>query len=658
MLELRSILTEANLRYHAEDAPELADADYDALFAELVGLERDHPHLVTPDSPTQLVGVAPTSTFATLRHPTRLLSLDNAFSLVDLEGFEARIRRALAYEGDLAYLAEMKIDGLSVNLAYRDGRLASAATRGNGVEGEEITANLAAVAGVPRSLAGVPESFEVRGEVYLSREEFERINTERDEAGEARFMNPRNAAAGTVRQLDAEVVASRRLEAFFYAVGDPAPLAVATQAALLDRLADLGFRVNPLRERLDGFAGAGELIERWSALRGRLPYDTDGVVIKVDSLRLQDELGATSRAPRWAIAFKFPAEEAVTTLLGITLQVGRTGKVTPVAELEPRTLEGTTVSRATLHNPGFIAERDLRVGDRVAIHKAGGIIPEIKRVLLDERPVDAEAYAFPERCPSCDTPLIQDGANLRCVNPSCPEQRLQRLRHFASRQALDIEGLAGKTLERLSDQGLVAGPADLFRLTPNQLTPLDGFAELSARNLVEELERAKTRPLARFVVALGLPHVGRRTAEALALTFGSLDALRRATIEEFEAVEDIGATTAASVHNGLHHTTTTALLDELQALGFVPEGGEARGSELRGATVVLTGSLSRPRQQVRSELERLGARVASSVSRATDFVVVGADPGSKLDRAIELGIAVVEESDLEHLPQRYQESKQ
>lgn len=657
-LELRNLLRDANIRYHVDDDPLLSDAEYDRLFAELVALERDHPELAADDSPTQRVGAPPQSSFATVRHPTPLLSLDNAFSADDLAAFEVRLRRALAFDGPVAYVAEMKIDGLSVNLHYRSGRLAWAGTRGNGVEGEDVTVNLARVEGIPRRLDGVPERFEVRGEVYLSREEFARINAERDEAGEPTFMNPRNAAAGTVRHVDPAVSASRGLEAYFYAVGDPAALGLGRQVDLLDRLAELGFRVNPLRERLDDLGAVAALIERWTALRPDLSYDTDGVVLKVDDLALQDELGATSRAPRWAIAYKFPAEEATTTLLDITLQVGRTGKITPVAELAPIALEGTTVARATLHNPGFIAERDLRVGDTVAVHKAGGIIPEVKRVLLEQRPADARPFVVPDRCPSCATSLVVDGANLRCVNPSCPAQRLQRLRHFASRQGLDIAGLAGKTLELLTERGLVEGPADLYRLTAEQLVPLDGFAELSAQKLVEELERSKTRPLARFIVALGLQHVGRRTAEALALTFGSLEALRGASVEELEAVEDVGATTALAVREGLHHPVMASLLDALVTLGFAPVGGEARGVALRGATVVLTGALSRPRQEIRSELERLGARVASSVSSKTDFVVVGARPGSKRDRALELGIPVVEEDRLIDLPKLFEESKQ
>ena len=503
VVELRNILHDAIHRYHVESAPTLEDAEYDALFAELVALERAHPELVSPQSPTQQVGAAPQPTFGTVRHPHRLLSLDNAFDAADLLAFEARVRRALAFDGDIAYLAEMKIDGLSVNLCYERGRLAWAATRGNGVEGEEVTVNLAAVAGIPRSLRRAPDSFEVRGEIYLSREEFARINAERDEAGEEPFMNPRNAAAGTVRHIEPAVSASRRLEAYFYGVGDPAATGVDSQAELLELLAEMGFRVNPLRERVLGLGPIDDLLERWTALRPELPYDSDGVVLKVDRLRLQEELGATSRAPRWAIAYKFPAEEATTTLRDITLQVGRTGKITPVAELEPQRLEGTTVSRATLHNPGFIADRDLRIGDRVVLHKAGGIIPEIKRVLPAERAATAEPFVFPSRCPSCAAELVVDGANARCVNPACPAQLLQRLRHYASRQALDIEGLAGKTLGSLIDAGLVAGVADLYRLGAEQLLPLEGFAEVSARKLIEEIELSKRKPLARFIVGLG-----------------------------------------------------------------------------------------------------------------------------------------------------------
>ncbi len=647
MLELRNILRDANHRYYIENDADISDAEYDAVLAELKSLERDRPDLVTDDSPTQTVGAEPQASFRTVRHPNRLLSLDNAFSTADFETFEARVRRTLAFEGPLAYLAELKIDGLSINLVYDRGQLAWAATRGNGVEGEDVTRNLVAVEGIPKALVGVPERFEVRGEVYLGKRAFERLNEERGEQGEAAFMNPRNAASGALRQIDPQVTAGRKLEAYFYGVGAPEGVGVATQEELLERLEALGFRVNPVREKVLDLPSVAALLERWTEARSSFDFGADGVVLKVDELRLQQELGATSRAPRWAIAYKFPAEEVATRLLGITLQVGRSGKITPVAELEPRQLEGTVVSRATLHNPGFIAAKDLRVGDRVLLHKSGGIIPEIIRVLTEERPPGAAPYVFPDRCPSCDAPLVIDGANARCVNSECPDQVVQKLGYFASRQALDIEGLAGKTLALLIEQGLVRSLPDLFRLKAEDLTPFEGFAEISAAKLIAELHKAKTKSLARFITGLGLPHVGRRTAELLARSFGSLDALLAASEEQLAELEDIGETTALGIYQGFHVPAMVDQLAQLRRLGVDPEGGDARGDALKGATVVLTGSFTRPRQVLREELERLGARVTSSVSKRTSFVVAGAQPGTKMERATELGIEVVSEAMLQ-----------
>ncbi len=646
--DLRSRLREANYRYYVLEDPLLSDGEWDALLRQLSELEAEHPELITPDSPTQTVGSAPQASFRTIRHPHPMTSLDNAFNMAELESFEARLKRILASEQEITYLTELKIDGLSVNLFYERGVLVWAATRGNGREGEEVTLNVMGVPGLPQHLGDAPETLEVRGEVYLSKEEFRRINAEREEVGEPLFKNPRNAASGTLRQIDPRVSAGRNLQAFFYGVGEPRALGVRTQAEILAWLKDRGFRVNPQREHVTGVAALEEVMARWQRERQGLSYEADGLVAKVNDLSLQEDLGYTSRAPRWAIAYKFPAEEVATTLLDITLQVGRTGKITPVAELEPRLLEGTEVSRATLHNPGFIEDLDLRVGDRVIVHKSGGIIPEITQVLVAERKEDLPEYSFPSECPKCREPLIEDGANVRCVNPACPAQVLGNLKHYASRQALDIDGLAGKTLERLLNEGLIRNLPELYDLEAEQLEGLEGFGKVSANNLITQLEASKTRPLDRFIFGLGLPHVGARTAQLLARAFPSIDKLLAATPEDLSALHDIGETTAHAVYEALHQDAMQEVISGLRSRGVNPQVStqEVNGDALKGQSFVLTGSLSEPRDRVKARLEALGARVSSSVSKKTSYLVAGEDPGSKLDKAQSLGVPVLDEAGL------------
>lgn len=649
--ELRARLLDANYRYYVLQQPDISDAEWDALFAELKELEERHPELASADSPTTTVGAPLQATFRPLTHPTPMLSLDNAFNEADVISFLDRARRTLSTDEDLELLAEPKIDGLSLNLLYRNGSLEWAATRGNGREGEDVTVNVLGIDGIPRAVVGAPVLLEVRGEVFLSKSEFERINSEREVKGEPPFMNPRNAASGTLRQIDPTVSAGRRLEIFCYGVGDPRELSVSRQAEVLGWLNEHEFSVNPQREVVVGAEQIEELMERWRTNRGELDYQVDGVVFKVNRLDLQEELGATSRAPRWAVAYKLPAEKVATTLLDIGVQVGRTGKITPVAQLEPRLLEGTVVSRATLHNPGFIRDMDLRVGDRVVLHKSGGVIPEVMEVLSEERPAEAVPFKFPEHCPACGSRLVEDGANLKCVNPSCPAQLLQRLSYYGSRKAMDIEGLAEKTVAALVDAGLVKALPDLYDLTVEQVAQLEGFAEVSARKLVGQIDASRRATLDRFLVGLGLPHVGPRTAELLANHFGSLQRLRGASLAELAAVRDVGDTTAAAIHEALHEPRLMAAVDGLSQRGVDPKPLVARSSEplLDGLTFVLTGSLSRSRKEVQGELEALGARVTSSVSAKTDYVVAGQDPGSKLDRAVELGVTVLVEDDLPDL---------
>ena len=656
---LRNRLREANYRYYVLEDPELSDPEYDALLKQLAALETEHPDLVTPDSPTQTVGTAPQASFRTIRHPHPMTSLDNAFNMAELENFEARLERILASDAVIDYLVELKIDGLSINLLYEAGTLVWAATRGNGVEGEEVTLNVMGIPGIPRQIEGAPENLEVRGEVYLSKEEFARINAEREEVGDPLFKNPRNAASGTLRQLDPRVSAGRNLQAFFYGVGEPRALGVRTQAEILTWLEAHGFRVNPKRELVRGIGVLEEVMTQWQTERQNLAYEADGLVAKVNNLALQEDLGYTSRAPRWAVAYKFPAEEVATTLLAITLQVGRTGKITPVAELEPRLLEGTEVSRATLHNPGFIRDLDLRIGDRVIVHKSGGIIPEITQVLTDERTEDLSSYTFPNSCPECGEPLIEDGANLRCVNPACPAQVLGNLKHYASRQAMDIEGLAGKTLERLLREGLVRNLPELYDLGLEQLEALEGFGKVSATNLVKQLEASKTRPLERFVFGLGLPHVGTRTAQLLARAFPSVDRLLAATPQEMSALHDMGETTAHAVYEALHQEAMREVIRGLQARGVKPQAAAqaVTGDALKGLSFVLTGSLSEPRERIKARLEALGARVSSSVSKKTSYLVAGEDPGSKLDKAQSVGVSVLDEAGLKALLEQAEQAQ-
>jgi DNA ligase (NAD+) len=647
-LILRNRLRDAIYRYYVLQQPDLTDAEYDSLFRELSELERQHPQLVTQDSPTQLVGGPLQASFATLVHHTPMYSLDNAFSVSEVLDFVNGVRRQLGIGGPLGLACEPKVDGLSISLHYRQGELLWAATRGNGREGEDVTTNILGIPGIPRRLPDAPDVLEVRGEIYLSREEFARINRERDEEGQPLFMNPRNAASGALRQLDARVTASRNLQAWFYAVGEQEIPGIGTHLGMLDWLADSGFRVNPLRALVSTAEEIEELLNGWRDLRQELEYEIDGVVLKVNDLEFQVDLGNTSRAPRWAVAYKFPAEEVETVLLGIELQVGRTGKITPVANLEPRLLEGTVVARATLHNPGFIADLDLRVGDRVVLRKSGGIIPEIVRVLADQRPAAAEPFEIGDTCPECGLELVMDGANLKCVNPSCPAQLHARLVYFASRQALDIEGLGERTVSALLAAGLVHSLEDLYLLTVGQVESLAGFARVSAEKLVAAIEASKVRPLAAFITALGLPHVGRRTAERLAQHYPSLLALQAATPAELQLVPDVGPGTSEAVYEALQGEGMQRTIRLLLERGATPAVLEApRGQQpLQGQRFVLTGTLSVPRSQVRQQLERLGASVPAGVSKQTNYLVAGADPGSKLERAVELGIPVLDEQQL------------
>ena len=634
-------------RYYVLDSPEIEDSEYDALFRELVDLEELHPELQTPDSPTQRVGAAPVEAFAKAPHRTPMLSLANAFGVDEVEEFVRRVERVVGAVD--AYVCELKIDGLAVSLSYRDGQLVRGATRGNGLEGEDVTAQLRTVRTIPTRLlagvGGIPAEIEVRGEVFLPKSAFARLNEELDERGKPRYANPRNAAAGSVRQLDPRITARRGLRAFMYAIDPPGD--AGTQAGVLDALDRLGLPTNPHRRVVSNVEGVAAYVEEWHDRRHDLDYDTDGVVIKVASLALQEELGAVARSPRWATAYKFPPEEVETVVLDIIVSVGRTGAATPVAVLEPALVAGSTVRRATLHNEDEVARKDIRIGDTVLLHKAGDVIPEVERPLLEKRPDDAQPWRMPERCPSCDSELVREEGEVvrRCVNPLCPAQRRERLRHFASRAGLDIEGLGEAIIDQLVDGGHVADAADLFRLDKATLLTLDGFADRSAENLLRAIDERRHVPLGRLINALGIRHVGEHTAFTLAAHFGTLDALAGAPEEGLLAVEGIGPVVARSVAGWFASEPGRELLRRLADVGVEPERTEASTGPWTGQTWVLTGgldSLSRPEAEAR--IRALGGTSGSSVSRKTHAVVAGASPGSKLEKAQRLGVRVLDEA--------------
>jgi DNA ligase (NAD+) len=645
---LRAELEHHSRQYHVLDSPEITDAEYDRLFRELVDLEAGHPELLTPDSPTQRVGGDPAANFTKVRHNRAMLSLNNAFSPDEVRDFGVRVERAIgAVSG---YVCELKIDGLAMSITYENSSFVRAATRGNGVEGEDVTANVRTIRSVPMTLKPVdgvviPDSVEVRGEVYLPKAAFAATNARLEEAGKPTYANPRNAAAGAVRQLDSKVTAGRGLQTFMYQLEPPGSLP--NQAAVLDTLEAFGFRVNPHRRLAGSIDEVLAFIEHWSELRHQLDYETDGIVIKVASLAEQAELGQISRAPRWAIAYKFPPEEYETTVLDIHVQVGRTGAVTPVAILEPTLVAGSTVRRATLHNEDEVARKDVRIGDTVLLRKAGDVIPEIVRVLVEKRLKDSTAWQMPEHCPDCDTLLVREPGEVvrRCLNPLCPAQRRESLLHFAARGAMNIEGLGPAIVDQLLDLGYATEAADLFKLTAEQLLTLEGFADRSAAKLVESIASRKHVPLARFINALGIRHVGEHTAETLAVHFGSIDALAAATEEDLLGVEGIGEVVAEHVASWFASAEGREVLEHLRAAGVDPERAAGGGGPWSGQTWVITGSLEgMSRADAESRIRALGGNPSSSVSRKTHAVVAGESPGSKLEKAQRLEVRVLDEA--------------
>ncbi|MEN6584625.1 MAG: NAD-dependent DNA ligase LigA [Sulfuricella sp.] len=656
---LREELERHNYLYYVLDAPTIPDAEYDRLFRELQQLEIQYPALLAPDSPTQRVGAAPLAQFAQVQHRTPMLSLNNAFEDADAVAFDRRAREALGAEV-IEYAVEPKFDGLAISLTYQDGVLVKGATRGDGYTGEDVTANLRTIKAIPLRLqgAGLPHLMEVRGEVLMLKADFAKLNQNQRDKGEKEFANPRNAAAGSLRQLDSRITASRRLTFFAYGLGtmEGGPQ-FRRHNEMMDFLAALRLPLCPERKVVTGAAGLLDYYQAIGAKRDGLPYEIDGVVYKVNDLAQQDQLGFVSRAPRWAIAHKFPAQEALTEVLGIDVQVGRTGALTPVARLKPVFVGGVTVSNATLHNQDEIDRKDVRVGDTVIVRRAGDVIPEVVAVVAEKRPLPEPARfgileAFP-RCPVCGSHVVRDPeeAVARCSGGLyCPAQRKQAILHFASRRAMDIDGLGYKLVEQLVDKDIVHNPAELYtRLDASGLAALERMAEKSAQNIVAAIETSKNTTLARFIYALGIRNVGEATAKELAAHFGSLERLMEADPAALQQVADIGPIVADSILQFFSEAHNREVIEQLRGAGVQwPEGeGKAVGGALQGKVFVLTGSLPNlTRDQAKERIEAQGGKVTGSVSKKTDYVVAGAEPGSKYDKALELGVNILDEDGL------------
>ncbi len=671
--QLRAQIAHHDRLYHELDRPEISDADYDALVAELRALERRHPELITPDSPTQRVGAAPSGKFAKVRHAVPMLSLANAFAPEDVAGFLDRVRRFLKLDAaePIELTAEPKIDGLSLSLRYERGALLRGATRGDGTEGEDVTANVRRVSDIPAKMhgRGAPEVCEIRGEVYMTRAAFLKLNEEQSAAGRTVFANPRNSAAGSLRQLDPEVTASRPLRFLAYAWGEMSELPADTQWGMLQWLERRGFPTNPLSRLCRSLEELLAFHRQIELERARLDYDIDGVVYKVNRLDWQRRLGFVGRDPRWALAHKFPAQKAITVVNGIELQVGRTGALTPVAKLAPVNVGGVVVSNATLHNEDYIRELDVRIGDTVTVQRAGDVIPQVLGVVPDRRPRGAEPFQFPKTCPCpLKTPVVRDltatgeeGAISRCSGElACPHQRIEHLRHFVSRRAFDIEGLGEKQIRLFYDRGWIAEPADIFTLARRngeiQLQEQEGFGEVSVRNLFAAIEARRRISLERFIYSLGIRHVGETTARSLARGYGTYQAFREAcrhlaggdadARQELDAMDQIGDTVIESLTSYFSEPHNTAMVDHLAREVRVQDAERpAAASPIAGKTIVFTGRLEQmTRDEAKALAERLGASVSGSVSKKTDWVVAGPEAGSKLTKANDLGVKVLDEA--------------
>jgi len=653
LAELYELINHHNHQYHVLDQPSIPDAEYDRLFRELLALEQQYPDLVTPDSPGQRVGAGPLAGFAEVEHKVPMLSLANAFDEADMQGFDRRVRERLEVE-TVEYAAETKLDGLAISLVYEQGILVRAATRGDGYKGEEVTANARTIKSIPLRLIGKghPAALEVRGEVIMERDSFNEFNTRQQQQGGKLFVNPRNAAAGAIRQLDSSITAQRPLRFIAYGIGYHSDeLVYQRHTEIMEKLKSWGLPISPDLAVVQGLAGCEQFYQRIGKRRASLPYDIDGVVFKVDSIDYQRQLGFVSRAPRWAIAWKYPPEEESTRVLGIDVQVGRTGALTPVARLEPVFVGGVTVTNATLHNEDEIRRKDVRVGDTVIIRRAGDVIPEIVGVVTEKRPAESVPFNMPTLCPDCGSAVTksEDEAITRCTGGLfCPSQCIGAILHFASRRAMDIEGLGDKLVEQLFRSGYVRNVADLYGLTLEQLSGLERMAEKSATNLLNSLEHSKTTVLHRFLYALGIREVGESTARTLSTYFRSLDKLMNASVEELLEVPDVGPVVANTIHAFFAEQHNRAVIRRLQDSGVHwPQADMDRPRPLAGKTFVLTGSLtSLSRDEASDKLTALGARVSNSVSKKTDYVVVGDTPGSKAEKAEKLGVAILDEAAL------------
>jgi DNA ligase (NAD+) len=655
--QLRAAIRRNDYLYYVQGQPIVSDFHYDKVFSELKALEEAHPNFVVWDSPTQRVSDRPLEGFATVRHAAAMLSMDNTYNADELRAFDERVRKQLEGQG-YDYVVELKIDGLAISLRYEEGRLVTAATRGDGEVGDDVTANVRTIKAVPLVLlgGGVPAVLEARGEVYMPTRSFVELNRLRTEAGEPTFANPRNAAAGSLKLLDARITAARNLSFFAYATGQMSEPLGKNHYESLERFKGLGLPVNPHIRRARDIDEVIEICSQWDNKRLKLDYQIDGMVIKVNSFEQRDILGATGRAPRWCISYKFAAEQAETVVESIDVQVGKSGILTPVANLRPVLLAGTTVKRASLHNFDELNRLDVREGDTVVIEKAGEIIPQVVEVKKEQRPAGAAAFKPPKKCPNCGSAVAkdEDGVYIRCKNPGCLGQLKERLKYFAGRGQMDIEHLGPALIDQLIENGLVGNFADLYKLEEGQIAELERMAEKSAANVIKAIEASKTRPLWRLVAGLGIRHIGGQSAQILAEHFGSLGALMSAGQEELAEIDQIGPTMAKSVYEYFRDAKNRAVIEELLAAGVKPESPKARRlGNLAGKTIVVTGTLeSMTRQQAEQAIRQAGAKASSSVSKQTDFVLAGENAGSKLDKAMKLGVRVIDEKEFTKMIER------
>jgi DNA ligase (NAD+) len=656
---LRDQIRHHEYRYFVLDDPEISDAEFDQLMNQLKTLEADHPMLITPDSPTQRVGGKPREGVVKAAHSSPMLSLDNTYNVDDLRNWERRVHE-LSGRKDIDYVCELKLDGMSLALLYENGRLVRGITRGDGTVGEDVTLNVRTVRSIPLSIpkeklkaGGIPANFEVRGEMLMPIGAFKKMNQQREEKGLSLFANPRNATAGTVRQLEPSIVAQRHLDYFAYILLRDGRTFIDRQWETLDALSAAGFKVNPSRKLARSFDQVLAFIEQEELKREKLPYEIDGIVVKVDRTALQEELGFTGKAPRWAIAYKYAARAGITQIEGVLWQVGRTGKLTPVAMLKPVPIGGTTVSRATLHNPDEIERLGVKIGDWVEVERGGDVIPKVTRVVEDkDHPRGDKLIHVPEKCPVCDTKVVRTEGEVDyfCVNANCPAKLRETILHFASRGVMNIDGMGEALVNQLTDRGLVKNVADIYKLTKNDLLSLERMGEKSAQNILAEIEASKKLPLERVIYGLGIRFVGERTAQFLAEHLGSMDALMNASEEELQQVNEVGPRIAQSIAEFFQEPRNRELMERLGKAGLTFAGAKKeRGTKLAGKTFVLTGTMNLPRDQVKKAIEDAGGRVSGSVSKKTDYVIAGTDAGSKLDKAKELGISVIGEQDLDEI---------